>query len=207
MRVQPKIFLRILSFGLAFSTSLITLAQNSKKESNSRYRQVIILSIEEMKSQSHSNLAAELSIEEFIAFYIETGKERVSKEYGKEIIDTIYRDSTYTYFIHRTILHPIDFFKVKTYDLRGINFWELDGQFIRRKFLDEIVPSEDKAKSKRKSQGCILGSEYQDFQYLYDRKTGLLRIVCKWKVSCDFLRVMNKTYQAYYQIDSKTFRN
>ena len=181
--------------------------QNSKKETISRYKLLTGLSLDTLKTQNYSKLAKELSIENFLSYYIEKGKERVTKEHGHEYIDSLYTDTIYSYYIHRTTNYPIDFIKVKAIDLQHINMSNIDGNFIRQKFIEEIVPASDKERVKRKSKSCSMGSTYSDFKYNYDRKTKLVEVKYKWKITCDFLRVINKNYSSFYSLDKKAFQN
>jgi hypothetical protein len=118
----------------------------------------------------------------------------------------LYSDSIYRYYIRRTS-YPIDFIKVKIDDIKDINVLDIDGKMIRQKFIDEIVPKRDKERVARKSNDCSMGSDYWDFKYKYEKKTRLVEVEYKWKVSCDFIRIIHKTYNATYSLDKKAFQN
>ncbi|MGG9962317.1 hypothetical protein [Ferruginibacter sp. SUN106] len=163
--------------------------------------------MDQIKSQQHSELARELTIENFMRYYIENGKEKFSKKYGKEYIDSLYTDSVYTYYIHRTQTYAINFLKVRLTEISNINISDIDGNFIRKKFIDEIVPKMDKDKVEKKSKNCSMGSEYGDFDYYYEKKSGLIEVKYKWKITCDFIRVINKNYKSYYNPGNKIFQN
>lgn len=196
---------KILLLILSFSTN--TFGQNSKKEGISRYKKLTSLTLNDLKTRSHSELARELSVENFMIYYIDNGKEKLSKKYGQESIDSIYHDSIYTYFVRWTSFYPIDFIKVSTNDIDGIIISDIDGNLIREKFLKEIIPNEDKEKVKRKSRECMSGTDYYDFEYSYNRQKKEVEIKYKWKVTCDFFKVINKTYSATYNISNKSFKN
>lgn len=142
-----------------------------------------------------------------MAHYIENGKEKFSKKYGREYIDSLYSDSVFTYSIHRTQTYTIDFLKVRLTDINKINLSGIDGNLIRQKFIDEIVPKTDKDRVEKKSKSCSMGSEYGNFEYYYDKKSRLIEVKYKWKITCDFIRVINKNYKSYYNHDKKTFQN
>ena len=204
MQKRQKIHWTILILAL---WSLHSSGQHSKKESINRYQKIASLTIAEIKTRSYSDLARELSLEDFLAFYIENGKERLSKKYGRETIDSVYRDSTYLYFVHQAQSYPFDLIKVLSKDINDIDIAGIDGNLLRKRFLEEIVPGEDKQRVKRKSQQCATGTENADFDYLYDRNKREVEIKYKWKVTCDFFKVINKTYTSKYNIDNKTFSN
>jgi hypothetical protein len=92
-------------------------------------------------------------------------------------------------------------------DINDIDIAGIDGNLIRKRFLEEIIPIEDKQRVKRKSQQCASGTENADFDYMYDRNKREVEIKYKWKVTCDFFKVINKTYTSKYNIDNKTFSN
>lgn len=186
--------------------SLNSSGQHSKKESINRNQNISSLTIDQISTQSYSDLARELSLEDFLVFYIENGKEKLSKKYGRETIDSVYRDSTHTYFVRQANSYPFDLIKVLSKDINDIDIAGIDGNLLRKRFLEEIVPGEDKQRVKRKSQLCSSGTENAEFDYLYDRNKRVVEIKYKWKVTCDFFKVINKTYTSKYNIDSKNFQ-
>lgn len=188
-------------------TTTNSIGQNSKKETIGRYKQLTSLTVEQIKSQKYSELARELTIENFIVYYIENGKEKFSKKYGNEYIDSLFNDSVYTYYIHRTKTNAIEFFKIRLTDISNINISEIDGNLIRQKFTDEIVSKKDKDRVDKRSKDCGMGSYFADFEYYHDKKSRLLEMKYKWKITCDFVRVINKNYKSYYNIDKRTFQN
>src|SRR5215211_1742887 len=101
--------------------------QNSKKESINRYHKAINLSIDKIKTQAYSNLARELLLENFMTYYIENGKQQISKKYGHETIDSVYQDSTYTYFLRHAQGYSIDFVKLLACEIADINLESIDG--------------------------------------------------------------------------------
>ena len=142
-----------------------------------------------------------------MAYYIENGKEKFSKKYGSQYIDSLYNDSVFTYYVHRTQTYAIDFLKVRLTDIGNNYISDIDGSLIRKKFIDEIVPKGDKDRVEKKSKNCSMGSEYGNFDYYYDKKSRLIEVNYKWKITCDFIRVINKNYKSYYNLDNKTFQN
>lgn len=193
--------------GILTFTSLYAFGQSTKRETIDRHQQITSLSVDDIKSQQYAALAKELSIEDFMVYYIEYGKEKVSKKYGTEQIDSLYSDPEFTYYIHRTQSYPLDFIKIKTKDISNINISGIDGHLIRQKFIDEIIPEADKERVARKSKHCSMGTDHYDFTYTYDKHTRLLGMEHKWKITCDFSRVINKVYTSHYDIDHKLFKN
>lgn len=72
--------------------TLCAFGQIAKRETINRYQQITSLSFDDLKSQQYAALAKELSIENFMAYYMEHGKEKVSKKYGTEQMDSLYSD-------------------------------------------------------------------------------------------------------------------
>ena len=198
---------KLTAFIVLAITTANSFGQNSKKETTSRYKQITSLSLDQIKSKKYSKLARELTIENFMIYYIENGKETFSKEYGTKYIDSLYNDSVFTYYVHRTQTNAIDFLKVRLNDIGNINISDVDGNLIRKYFIDEIVPKRDKDRVEKKSKNCGMGSEYGNFDYYYDKKSRLIEVKYKWKITCDFIRVINKNYKSYYNLDNKTFQN
>ncbi len=99
-----------------------------------------------------------------------------------------------------------NFFKVQQNDLIGINYEENDDKQLRKRFVDEIVPAADKEKVEKKGWGCTTFSGKQEFSFNYLKDTKEIEITYEWKEVCDFVaRLINKTYTACYNIDTKTF--
>ncbi|HTO17460.1 MAG TPA: hypothetical protein VLZ83_16965 [Edaphocola sp.] len=159
-----------------FISTFNSFGQGAKKETILRYKNLTSLSIDSLKTKSYSDLARELSIEEFMSFYIENGKEKISKKYGKEYIDSLYTDSIHTFYVQRASSYPIDFMKTKTSDMNNINISEIDGNLIRQQFIEEIVSYKDKERVKRRSKNCNMGYDYWEFKYSYNRTTRLVEV-------------------------------
>ena len=65
------------------------------------------------------------------------------------------------------------------------------------------MPNEDKEKA---DKSCVMGSEFYDFEYNYDKKSKSVEVKYQWKVTCDFFRVINRKYKSYYDLSTKMFR-
>ena len=201
MQIKLTATLAFFAGMLLFTTGLF--AQNSKKASISEHRLLTGLTLEQLQTQSYSHMAKEYSLEDFMVYYVEHGQEKVTKQYGSETFRTVYSDSAYTYLVRRTESYNIAFLKVLKEDLADPYILETDGQALRQKFLSEIVPEADKQKVAKAT--CSMGYQGGGFSYTYNRQTKQLGITYKWKVSCDLIRVLNKTYQAKYNIETKVF--
>ena len=150
--------------------------------------------------------AKTFSLKTFIEYYVEYGKQMFTKKDGLLRIEELYEDSVFTYFVRKTYYGLIDFFKVTTTDLNQVNYEEIDGASLRKRFIDEAIPESDKQWVQKKEKGCSMGSYYTDFDYTYDPGTKELNISYKWKISCDFLyKIIDKVYTAKYNLDTKQF--
>lgn len=181
-------------------------AQTSKKESLMEYRQMASTDITEFKEGKHLAWAKALTLEKFMEYYVEKGQKFFDKKYGAQSIEELYRDSAYVYFGHLNGNALIHFMKVIRQDLNGINLHELDGNEVQKRFIEEVVPKEDKEMIRSKDN-CSMGYYLTEFNYFkYHRQTKEIEISYKWKINCEFFyKIINKTYTARYNIDTKTF--
>jgi len=181
------------------------MGQSSKKERIQSYREMTRLDTSALKMGKHLEYAATYSAKQYIEYHAEYGTTNMSKKWGETIIEQLYQDSTYTYFARKTTYFLISFFRVNNDELKGLNYKEFDGNFLREKFLAEVVPETDKQKVAR---GQELSTEFQraDFKYNYQPETKLLEVTYRWKIRRDFVEsVINKTYRAVYDLNSKQF--
>lgn len=111
-------------------------AQTSKKDNVSRYQKIQKLDTASIEKGNHLELAKLLDISEFINYYIEFGKVNTSKEYGRTTIVELYKDAAFTYFGRKYTYGLIEFIKTPERDLNEINYTELDGNVLRKKFLE-----------------------------------------------------------------------
>lgn len=183
-------------------------AQSPKKETLSFYKSIIKLDTNEIKDGKHLELARTFSIEEFVNYHLTNGKNQNTIKYGLVKILPIKKDSISTYFVKSYVYGVLDFFKVNTKDLNDIAYEGLNGDTLRKKFINEIVPEADKKKVERRSKGQMMFFENPVFTYSYIRNTKRILVKYRWKLNGDLgIRIINKTYTAEYDIASKQFIN
>lgn len=178
-------------------------AQSSKKETLSFFKSISKLDTNKIKEGKHPELARTFSIEEFIVYYLEKGKLRVTKDMGWLSIASFYRDSLSTYFVRKNNFVIVDFFKVNTNDLVESKYEQFDDELLREKFIAEIVPESDKAKVKRNSGNDIMCYN-SNFRFAYNHSSRYVTVSYKWNLKSAFI---NKAYKADYDIGSKQFVN
>ncbi len=199
-----KKYTSLLLFFLLISQTKIVFSQNSKKETINRYQLINNLSYDEIKTKNYSHLAEERSIENFLIFYIINGKEIPSKKYDTEYIDSVYSDTNYIYFLHSTN-YPLNLIKVNRTAFQNINFSEIDGNQIRQKFIDEIIPNADKEKVKAKKSKYAFLSVSEHSYFKYQSKNKVIEITYKWHEKNDYFTIIKKEYKANYNIYNKSF--
>lgn len=181
-------------------------AQASKKAVDSSYSLLLYVNVAEVRLGKHLDLAKRYSLENFIEYYIRSGKESFTKKDGTLTIEELYKDSADVYFGHLYTWGMKNFFKVSNNDLNKVNYEEIDGKQLRKRFIDEVVPVADKERVEKKGWGCISFTGIEDFQYRYFRNTKEIEFVYHWKSTCDFVaKLINKTYNSRYNLDTKEF--
>lgn len=189
---------------LLFLNSTFLFSQNSKKETTYFYKELSKVDINEVKEGKHLDLAKQFTVEKFITYYLDHGKVRDTKKNGIETIIQLYSDTMFTYFGKLCSYRLLDFFKVTTADLNNINLEKLDGNEIRERFIEQIIPLSDKEKVNRKENQCSSLYYNPQFTYQYRKTENEILITYQWKISCDFLyKIINNTYTA--KLDLKNF--
>lgn len=197
-----KCILATLLLFLILTTNAV--AQESKKERLARYKEMASLPLDSFKVPKYKYLASEQSIEDFVVSYVMYGRLRYSKKHAEEYLDSLYSDTGFTYFLYHAMHYPLSFIKLKNQDLAGIRLDELDGEKLRKKFMDEIIPTEDK----RKAEECGRWNgrfEPYFFKYTYDKLNRKILFTYKWKVEGGFRYMINKVYKSWYSFEEKRF--
>jgi hypothetical protein len=164
------------------------------------------LDTNEIRTGKHLDLAREFTIEQFVAYYVDHGKVRENKKYGIEIIEPLYTDAVSRYFGLKHSHGLIDFFKIKLSDLKSVNLANIDGMEIRKNFIEQVVQEADKNKVAKNEKNCSMTHYIPEFIYDYKKETNAILVTYKWRISCEFLfNIINKTYVALYNIETKTF--
>jgi hypothetical protein len=150
-------------------------------------------------------LALPYTLEQFINFYVEFGKQHTDKKYGTLYINQVYKDEQFTYFIRGTDHFALSFIKVQNSELAKTDYTVLDGDSIRKKFIDEIVPEKDKQKGNIDNK-CMTAYISATFHYQFIESNNQIEIQYKWKVKCEMVSTLiNKTYAARYNISTQSF--
>ena len=184
----------------------VAVAQTSKKDASRYYKTITKLDTLAIQNGEHLEHAKTFSLGEFIEYYVENGKDVQTKKFGRLSMAELYKDSLFTYFGRKNYYGLIDFFKVSNTALTGIDYARLDGNVLRRKFIDSIVPQADKQKEKEAQNSCSTGNYAAEFKYKYYGDKKELEVTYKWKIGCDFVKkILNKTYTARYSLVSGEF--
>lgn len=197
---------KILLAGFVAISAWTAFAQtSSKKESRELFKQVVQLDTNEIKSGKHLELAKELTVEEFVSYYLENGQPESSKMYKELRVEELYQDSIYAYLARKHNYGLIEFIKVKSPDFNGLELNKLNGNAIRKKLIDEIVPQSDKDRVAKKMKRYQSFSYNPSFTYDYQQEKKEVIITYHWKITSTFIRIVNKKYSARYDIASETF--
>lgn len=182
--------------------------QNAKKESIAAFRAITRLDISEIKKGQHLEFAYLYPVKQFIEYTAEFGKRDTSKKWGPTTIEQVFRDSAFTYFVRANESgSPMNFFRVKNDELTDLDYSEFDGKAVKDKFIAEVVPGSDKERVERKEKNIGMGFYRGGFRYNYQPETKLLEITYRWKITGDFQRIINKTYNAKYDLNTRQFKD
>ena len=193
-----------LSMLICLSSNKVS-GQSPAKGKYRAFRELYKLDMSEVREGKHLEAAKRYSIKEFMEYYAEAGTTDYSKKWGRSTIIQLYKDSSFTYFGRGANHYLMDFLRVKNEELKEINYSEFDGQDMREKFYEEVIPQADKQRVERKTRDNMIGSTDTDFKYDYNQETKLLKVICKWTVRGDFMRVISKTYTAQYDVNARQF--
>jgi hypothetical protein len=172
----------IVIFGLTLISSC-----SSKKSVN----------FEEVKKGQHLNQAVEISVNIFFQIWM-------SNRYPQKIdlnCHELYKDDTYTYFGESTFKGlniRQNLYKIKNETLKQYfpSYKNIDGQLIRNKVWDEVIPQNDQ--DIRKNAACNSSSSKPRFTYVLENDK--IKITLEWKYKCDFKTLIDKTYLCYYDM-------
>lgn len=161
---------------------------------------------ENVRNGKQLERARAFTFKQFIEFYLEFGLIRPSKEHGGSIsIRELYSDTAATYFAYGTDKYVDRLIKVRTADLSKVDYATMDGSEIEKRFRNEVVPEKDKKRVKNAT--CSTGFSSFEFDFEYVESENKVRITYKWKETCDFfVKLVNKTYIADYDLAGKTFK-
>ena len=117
--------------------------------------------------------------------------------------DVLFKDSVFTYF---GLLHDKTriFCKIQNDSLAKVDYKSIDGDSIRRKFYNEIIPKEARDKSNECKTSGTVGCR---FTYRYIESENAMEIIGHYKVTCEFIPKVNKYYSAKYDIKTKILKN
>ena len=167
--------------------------------------QRVIISPEKVKAGQQLELAKPFTLQQFISFYVEFGKQHTDKKYGTTYITEAYKDDQFTYFLRGANNYAISFIKVHNAELAKTNYTLIEGDSIRNKFISEIVPEKDKQKGNTDDK-CMMTYESGTFSYRFIETSNQLEVKYHWKVKCELVSTLiNKTYTARYNISTQSF--
>lgn len=167
--------------------------------------QKVIISPVKVKAGQQLELSQTYTLQQFINYYVEFGKQHTDKKYGTLYIREVYKDDNFSYFIRGTDDFTLAFIKVKNSELIKTDYTVLDGDSIRKKFIAEIVPEKDKQKGNTDNK-CLTAYVSAAFHYAYNESTNQLEVKYHWKVKCEMVSTLiNKTYTARYNISTQSF--
>ncbi len=207
--------MRVVIFFLSiFFTILInpSFSQTSKKQMMDRYKQIVALPIEEIKNGKHSALAEAFTLDKFINFYIEYGKDHWDKKFGKTEIIEVYKDSLFFYFIKQGNYiegkYVVNFFKVSSKDLYNINYLLLEKDSLQKQFIREVIPQSDKDKVALRKKTSIYNYTPESYTMKFEflKESNRIKTTCKWEVdNLHTFKIFKKTYTSYYNLHAGFF--
>ena len=118
----------------------------------------------------------------------------------------LYRDDNYTYFGKDNLkflnTYP-NLYKVQndSLDSQFGHYKNIDGQAIRNEFWDLCVPQSDK--DIWNNIKCT--SNFSNPKYSFELQNEKIFITLHWKVSCNGIQMLNKTYTGYFDMNKLDF--
>jgi len=159
-----------------------------------------LISFEEVKQGEQLENAQEISVEQLFQIWMNNAYPTKVDINCREL----YKDSDYTYFGENKLtflkLEPL-LYKVNSdsLNIKFSDYKNIDGQLIRNEFWEKAIPTSDKDIWKN-SQCTSSSSNPRYFYTLTDSKI-LIRL--DWKVKCDGRKILEKSYNGYYDINKK----
>lgn len=176
------------SIFLCVITGLISLSScSSSKE---------FIKFDEVTLGNHLGKAREIDIDSFLIIWLD------NTQYSKIDFNLhkLFQDSLYTYFGKQTFKNQ-DLFKIRNERLIRLDYHSINGDFIKERFYNDIIPIEDR----NKQNNCTSASISIDYVYRYIESENSIEIYCHYKVLCEFfIRIIKKDYKAKYNIENKT---
>jgi hypothetical protein len=167
--------------------------------------QRVIISPAKVKAGQQLELAKSFTLQQFISFYAEFGKQHTDKKYGTTYITETYKDDQFTYFLRGANNYVVNFIKVSNTELAKTNYTLIEGDSIRQRFIAEIVPEKDKQRGNA-AEKCMMAYESGTFTYQFIEASNQLEVKYHWKVKCEMVSTLiNKTYTARYNISTQSF--
>lgn len=119
-------------------------------------------------------------------------------------IDSLGADARFTYFARMGGSHPCEFVKVPNAALAGIHITKLDGKRLRDRFMSDVLPQAD---AMRSGKPFDPNWDTGNFTYSLDPASKSLHLRYDCYVKGAFVKSLDRTYSASYDLASDSFRN
>jgi hypothetical protein len=163
------------------------------------YGQKQYLDFGQVRNGNYLDKAKEVQLDTFVSVWLEnTHPFKVDMN-----LNELYRDTSFTYFGKQTFKNQ-ELIKIKSDELKRLDYKSLNGDSIRKKFYNEVIPTEDKNKSEKKN--CTTTTINIDFKYKFIESENVIEVRCHYKVTCEFMiRLVKADYFAKYDLRNRTF--
>lgn len=201
----PHVGKVILLFLLFFSRAAE--AQTTKEERKAFWQTPLASKVLAIQSGQLLKFATEMPVEKFMVNMLWYKPQRMSKQDGTYTEEILFKDTAYTYFGKMTVSYLIDFYKVKNDFLSGIDYLHLNREEIESRFKEEIIPAADKKKVNEKITFYKSITDISRFDYTYLPAEKTMLVNYRWKIDCNtcLSRIVNKGYQAKFDLATRQF--
>lgn len=146
--------------------------------------------MDSLKVKKNIDKAKQLTLDELLTFYLKNTKH----DFKSPRIRDFYQDNTHTYFIRSGKSYKVLISETNKFDFKKIN-----GDSLMNHLFNVIVPKTDSEKGKNCANS--FSNPIYKCQYV-DNET--IQIILHYKISCDFIQVLNKKYTVNYNIKKGT---
>ena len=146
--------------------------------------------MDSIKVKKNIDKAKELTLDGLLTFYLKNTKHDIKLPRIRDF----HQDNTYTYFIRSG-----KSYKALNSETNKFDFIKINGDSLLHHLFSDIVPKTDREKGK----SCMNTFNNPKYKCKYlDNES--IQIILNYKISCDFVQVLNKIYIVNYNIKKGT---
>jgi hypothetical protein len=153
----------------------------------------------QVKNGNYLERAKEIKLDTFVTVWLENTPFKVDMN-----LNELYSDTLFTYFGKQTFKSQ-DLIKIKSNELRKIDYKLLNGDSIRTSFYNEINFNRGERK-KGDGKNCTSTSIKIDYEYKLIESENIIEVRSHYKLTCEFMIGLIKAdYFAKHGLRNRTF--